>query len=111
MTGALFDEAVLDPVARYLHLTREVMPRLARAGQVTWPVREDHCFQRIVLDAVVGDVWYAHLARPAYKHLSLAQARRAVALCEGIIDGSVDVHALNRASLRYRGKSVPPAAG
>ena len=39
-------------VAEYLRLTREEMPRLARSSCADWPVQEDHCFQRIVLDSV-----------------------------------------------------------
>ena len=93
-----------DPVARYLQLTREEMPRLARDGGRGWPVVNDHCFQRIVLDAVCGGVWYDYLARPAYKHLTEVQAQAAVALCEDIIAGRADLAALNRQSLRWRGK-------
>ena len=93
-----------DPVARYLHLTREEMPRLARQGGRGWPVVNDHCFQRIVLDAICGGVWYDHLGRPAYKHLTKDQARAAVALCEDIIAGRADLTALNHQSLKWRGK-------
>lgn len=91
-------------VERYLHLTRQVMPDLARSGRTDWPVANDHCFQRIVLDTICGGVWYDHIARPAYRHLTADQAARAVRLCEAIIDGSVDISALNRASLGWRGK-------
>ncbi|MEW9921084.1 hypothetical protein AB2B41_15835 [Marimonas sp. MJW-29] len=83
-------------IDRYLTLTREVMPQMARAGTHRWPVRDDHCFQRIVLDAISGGVWYDHIARPAYKHLTPEQAARAVALCEAIIEGEADLDALNR---------------
>lgn len=93
-----------DPVARYLTLTRQVMPEMARSGTAAWPVKNDHCFQRIVLDTICGGVWYEYLARPAYKHLDADQARRAVTLCEDIITGRADLDALNRQSLRWRGK-------
>ena len=43
---------------------------MARSDRTNWPVSEDHCFQRIVLDNVCGGVWYEHLDRPAYKHLT-----------------------------------------
>ncbi|MGF1453854.1 MAG: hypothetical protein ACFB6R_00610 [Alphaproteobacteria bacterium] len=94
-------------VQRYLELTCRVLPRMARDGERDWPVRHDHCFQRIILDAVAGDVWYRHIARPAYKHLTAAQAARAVALCQDVMDGRADLHALNRQSLRWRGKAGP----
>lgn len=99
-----FDMGHEDAVARYLHLTKEVMPKMARESGTGWPVVNDHCFQRIVLDAVSGGVWYDHIARPAYRNMSRAQALRAVALCEKIIDGSADLVVLNRQSLVYRGK-------
>ncbi|MEM9437686.1 MAG: hypothetical protein AAGA15_11650 [Pseudomonadota bacterium] len=92
----------MSDVDEYLKLTRETMPALAKDRG--WPVSADHCFQRIVLDHIAGGTWYDHIPRPAYKHLTNAQARAAVALCEAIIDGSADLHALNRASLAHRGK-------
>ncbi|MEL6644871.1 MAG: hypothetical protein AAFQ79_13135 [Pseudomonadota bacterium] len=91
-------------VARYLYLTRVVLPAMARAPGTRWPVREDHCFQRIVLDTICGGVWYDHIPRPAYRHLTAAQARDAVRLCEGIETGTVDLHCLNAQSLGWRGK-------
>lgn len=98
-----------DAINRYRHLTGTVMPDLARSGKTEWPVRNDHCFQRIVLDAICEGVWYEHIPRPAYKHLSDAQALRAVELCEGIIAGRVDLADLNRKSLNWRGK-LPASA-
>ena len=96
-----------DLVSRYSVLTKETMPQLARTSHTHWPVRNDHCFQRIVLDAVCGGVWYDHVARPAYKHLSREQAIHAVALCEDIIAGEADLAALNAKSLVWRGKRRP----
>ena len=93
-----------DYVSRYMRLTKEVMPRLAQTSHRHWPVRNDHCFQRIVLDAVSGGTWYDHIARPAYKHLTRDEALRAVALCETIISGEADLAQLNRQSLVWRGK-------
>lgn len=95
-------------VDRYLHLTKNVLPRMARSGTVNWPVVNDHCFQRIVLGAVCGGVWYDTIDRPAYKHLTADQAHQAVALCEAIIAGTADVADLNRQSLKWRGKLRGP---
>lgn len=94
---------MIRDVERYRHLTGRVMPDMARARG--WPVVNDHCFQRIVLDHVAGGVWYDHIARPAYKHLTEDQAARAVALSEDIIAARADLAALNRQSLRWRGKA------
>ena len=91
-------------INRYRHLTGTMMPELARSGKMEWPVRNDHCFQRIVLDAICDGVWYDHIARPAYKHLTDVQALRAVQLCEDIISGRVNFGDLNRKSLTWRGK-------
>ena len=93
-----------DLVSRYMVLTKEIMPHLALTSHAHWPVRNDHCFQRIVLDAVCGGVWYDHLPRPAYKNLTHDQATNAVNLCNDIILGNSDLVVLNRQSLKWRGK-------
>ena len=88
----------------YLHLTRTVLPSLARSKGCKWRVRNDHCFQRIVLDNICGGVWYRYLDRPAYKHLTEDQAQRAVDMCKAIVDGCADIRKLNNQSLSWRGK-------
>lgn len=93
-----------DLVSRYMTLTKEIMPHLARTTHTHWPVRNDHCFQRIVLDTLCGGVWYDHITRPAYKHLTRAQAAQAVRLCDDIISGDADLALLNHQSLIWRGK-------
>ena len=91
-------------ISTYMHLTKEVLPSMARSDRTDWPVSEDHCFQRIILDQVCGGVWYEHLGCPAYKHLTEDQAQRAVELCRDIVDGQVDLKQLNQQSLIWRGK-------
>ena len=93
-----------DLVSQYMVLTKEIMPNLARTSHRHWPVRNDHCFQRIVLDAVCEGVWYNHLLRPAYKNLTHDLAENAVNLCNDIISGDTDLVALNTQSLKWRGK-------
>ena len=89
--------------ARWLHLTRATLPTLARAR--AWPVRNDHCFQRILLDHAVGGCWYDHIAgRPAYRHIAPDRLAAAVALGEAVAAGTADLHALNAQSLQWRGK-------
>ena len=97
-----------NPVARYVYLTRTVMPLLALGEKRHWPVRNIHCFQRIVLDTICEGVWYGHIARPAYKHLSQTQALAAVHLCEQIIADEIDLTVLNQKSLEWRGKLKLP---
>ena len=92
--------------ARWLDLTQRELPGLA--GTRGWPVRADHCFQRILLDNAFGGVWYDHVsARPAYIHADPAALARAVALGEAAIAGTVDLAELNRRSLDWRGKTPP----
>jgi len=98
------DRAALE--ARWLDLTRHALPQVARARG--WPVVADHCFQRILLDNGFGGVWYDHVVgRPAYAHADAAALERAVALGEAALAGAVDLAALNRQSLTWRGK--PPS--
>ncbi len=87
---------------RWFELTREDMPSVAQAR--SWPVRFDHCFQRILLDHAVGGMWRDHIKPPAYRNASDAQLLAAIALGEGAIGGDVDLAALNRQSLEWRGK-------
>ena len=89
-------------VEEWLQLTREAMPALAKKRR--WPVRFDHCFQRILLDNAVGGRWYDHIARPAYRNASDAQLREAIALGKAAIRGDEDLAALNRKSLKWRGQ-------
>lgn len=92
--------------ARWLDLTQRELPGLA--GTRGWPVRADHCFQRILLDNAFGGVWYDHVsARPAYIHADPAALARAVALGEAAIAGTVDLAELNRRSLDWRGQTPP----
>lgn len=87
--------------ARWLHLTRVVLPGLAASRG--WPVRADHCFQRILLDAACGGCWYDHIGgRPAFAHADPALLARAVTLAEAAAAGTADLTALNRRSLAWR---------
>lgn len=97
-------DKLAELVLRYRHLTGTILPAGARQKPQDWPVLNDHCFQRIVLDVICGGVWYDYIARPAYKNLSLEQASRAVQLCEDIIAGLVDIEELNQRSLSWRRK-------
>ena len=95
---------IQDLVNSYLHLTKEILPSLARSSRQDWPVREDHCFQRIVLDIICNGVWYEHLDLPAYKNLTHDEVQRAVDLCYEIAKGHADLCQLNNQSLIWRGK-------
>jgi len=93
-------------VAEYERLTKEVLPRLA--AERRFPIRFDHCFQRVALDAAFGGCWYAHLDRkrgPAIKQIGAAPLARAVAAARRMADEGVEaVRELDAQSLRWRGK-------
>ena len=111
------DDLPLDPTpptprkrleAQWLDLTRTRMPAAACARG--WPVHQDHCFQRILLDNACGGVWYDTIVRrPAYAFAPDAVLKRAVDTGEAVLAGLVDLAALNRDSLRFRGRDGPRA--
>jgi hypothetical protein len=104
----MITESLFEPVAsqalvdRYLMLTRCTLPYMAQDPHRKWPVKHDHCFQRIVLDNVCGGAWHTFINKPAYRHLNHQQATEAVTLCHKIISGDVDLRVLNNLSLAWR---------
>ena len=88
--------------ARWFKLTRKEMP--AVAGERGWPVRFDHCFQRILLDNVCGRPWREAIKAPAYRNASDDLLAKAIALGDAALENEVDLGELNRHSLRLRGK-------
>ena len=89
---------------RWRTLIRDHLPAAA-ASRPDWPIRVDHCFARVVLDAVHGRPWREVIAAPAWRHMSAATLRDAIALAEGVLDGTADLHALDAQSLAMRGKA------
>ena len=88
--------------ADWLRLTRDALPAVAAPD---WPIRLDHCFQRVLLDAACEGRWYDHIAkRPAYRHAPDAVLERAVALARAVLVGDADLPAMNARSLAWRGK-------
>jgi hypothetical protein len=84
----------------YRRLTAEVLP--AQADE-DWPVREDHCFQRIVLDTLFEGVWYDHVdGRPAVDRLTADELRAAIGVAASMLDDPERVRELNDRSLAYR---------
>lgn len=81
----------------------ERLPAAARSHP-EWPIRLDHCFGRVVLDAVYGRPWREVLRSPAWRNMDRDALQAAVTLAERISDGREDLTALNRRSLEMRGK-------
>ena len=91
--------------AEWLTLTRQTLPALAQTRR--WPVSADHCFMRIILDAVHGQRWDAVVkARPAYRHIDDDRLHAAVNLAQSIAAGGADLRTLNAQSLSWRGKAA-----
>ena len=96
-------------LTEYRRLVREELPAAARKNG--WPLRLDHCFARVILDALFDGCWYEHLdrhcKRSAESQLDARQLRRAVALARGMLHGGAgEVRRLDAQSLRWRGKPV-----
>ncbi len=89
----------------YLTYTNKILPQLALEHK--WVVHYGHCFQRIVLDNLLGTCWYDAIEkRPAYKQLSQEQLQQAVALAKSIEQrGDEYLRELNAKSLEWRKKS------
>lgn len=88
---------------RWLELTRVLLPAMAKKNR--WPISQDHCFQRVLLDAACHGQWYDRIeGRPAYKAASDVILAGAVSLGENILHDAASLQRLNRQSLAYRGK-------
>lgn len=104
--------------SRWTTLYKHTLPNLARSSalsQPTWPVHLDHCFARIILDAIIGNStslrpdetptpWTAKLKSPAVRNMSTQQLESCIELGESIAEGKVDLEELDRLSLTARGK-------
>jgi len=101
MDGAM-DDAMdrVALVARWLELTRVVLPDMAAAAG--WPIRLDHCFMRVFLDHAMQDRWDRTVARPAIRHMRDSDLRRAVELAEAVVAAPHRLPALNAQSLAWR---------
>jgi hypothetical protein len=96
---------------QYLELTNQILPRLATSRH--FPVRYNHCFQRIILDNLFDRCWYEVLERnqePAYKQLTEDQLEQAIVLANNMIhQPNSYLQKLNQNSLNWRGKAATPS--
>ena len=88
----------------YCDWTNELLPLIA--VERGFPVVKNHCFQRIVLDNLLGGCWYDFLHRgkiPAYKQLTLNQLGTAIAIARSLEASPVGhIQTLNAKSLQWR---------
>jgi len=89
----------------YLFLTNEVLPDLGVEND--WPIHENHCFQRILLDHLFQDCWYHHLQKgpvPAYRQLDLQQLGHLLRSTHQMCwMGRPEIAQQNQQSLHWRG--------
>ena len=102
-TGPILAADAAERRARWRTLVGVDLPAAA-VDRPDWPIRLDHCFARVVLDAVHGRPWRESIAAPAWRHMTLASLADAIALGEAILAGTADLHALNARSLAMRGR-------
>ncbi len=69
-----------------------------------WPIRLDHCFMRVCLDAALGAPWRTRIRAPALRYASDAELAAAIGVAERIVADPALLPGLNRESLRLRGK-------
>jgi hypothetical protein len=89
--------------SRWRELVGHRLPHAA-ASRPHWPVTQDHCFARILLDNACGRPWREVVPAPAWREASPELLRHACSLGEAVLDDKADLAALNRRSLALRGK-------
>ena len=79
---------------------------LATRDRSAWPVHLDHCFARIIYDAVIGvdAPWPSKLKSPAKLHMNETQLKKCIEMGQGLIEGRIDLREWNQKSLDIRAK-------
>jgi hypothetical protein len=103
----MYDEQRRQLLDAYFKYTTEVLPGMA--SENGWAAMEDAHFQRIILDNVLGGVWYGRVREPAILHLSKTQLKKAARMAQDLAEGRISFDMLNEQSLAWREeKGVPP---
>lgn len=86
--------------ATYKELLNHQLPE-----KYTYPVRYNHCFNRIVLDWLFSDCWYHHLdkKKTAISQLNAHQLQSAINRMNQWLSNQQILIEDNQRSLRYRG--------
>lgn len=87
----------------YLRKVTEELPSQAKTNS-GWPISEDHCFARVVLDNLFENEWSNHIdGSPAYRHLTADQLQSAISIADRmLVEGRPAVETLNQRSLQWR---------
>lgn len=92
----------------YEHMVRQkwrhlVGARLPRAAlQRNWPITNDHCFARILLDVTLDRPWKDVVKPPAWRHTPICQLEHAISLGEALLGNAQNIDDLNQKSLSLR---------
>lgn len=95
-------------LTEYQLLAKKVLPRLA--DSLGFPIKEDHCFYRVVLDWLVQDKWDRVLDKPAYKQLTEEQLEKCIDRMYIWIECPSILRRDNKNSLSYRKRIVGPTS-
>jgi len=98
-----------EPQARWRDLVDRLLPQAA-PDHPEWPVVNDHCFARILLDNACNGPWRDSVAAPAWANMPPERLAVAIDLGDAVLAGRADLALLNRRSLLWRGKRRLPEA-
>lgn len=88
-------------------LTNKILPNDAKKNK-KFPIRFNHCFQRVALDNAFGGCWYNYLDKKkgtAISQISEVKLNEAIEFAMQMHKGGADtVIKLNKISLKYRNK-------
>jgi RimJ/RimL family protein N-acetyltransferase len=98
-----------EPQARWRELVDRLLPQAA-PDHPDWPVVNDHCFARILLDNACNGPWRESVAAPAWANMPPDRLAVAIDLGNAVLAGRADLALLNRRSLLWRGKRRLPKA-
>lgn len=84
-------------------LMNERLPSMAKAHG--WPISQNHCFMRVCLDTSFGVPWHDVVKRPASRHMTDDQLRKALMVAEQIVETPSLLVQLNHSSILRRKRS------
>jgi len=85
---------------RWRQLVEHRLP--AAAVSRGWPIQNDHCFARVLLDNAVGAPWRLCIRPPAWRNAPPETLENAIALGEAALAGRRDMAALDERSQALR---------
>ncbi|MGF1501796.1 MAG: hypothetical protein ACFBSD_08250 [Paracoccaceae bacterium] len=105
-----------DPDAALRRVWRDLVDRQLpeAARRRNWPLTENHCFARVLLDAALGRPWREVVGPPAWAQMPADRLAIAVELGERVLSGRerlTRLDALSRAMRRERSRNAERTNG